>query len=83
MAQWLVRQSCDEQGVELYEVVKDGEALTSVAVHHDADAVSFHGAVRMLRARVIGRLEDPEPVFGFAPDNSDARDFVEMLNAMA
>jgi hypothetical protein len=83
MAHWLVRRTENEDGAEVYEVVRDGEALTSVAVRADADMGGLRAAVLMLRARVIGRLEDPAPVFGYAANNPHARPFVEMLNEAA
>lgn len=78
MAVWGVRV---EQRDDAYrvDVVEDGAYRTGVKLRADAGSMDAVMAVRMLRARVIGRLGDEAPEFFAA--NDDARPFVEMLNA--
>jgi len=78
MAQWLVSFNPDPPEYEATRM-NDG-ASVRVPMTRD-DTIGYWNAARMLRARVIGRWEDNQPVFAARADNVESVRFAEMLNA--
>lgn len=77
MAQWLVTYHADPPQ---YEATRNDGASVRVPLTRD-DVSSYRAAALMLRARVIGRWEDTQPVFAARADNIESVRFAEMLNA--
>lgn len=77
---WLVKRVIGDEG-ETYDVMRDGERVLGVSIKGNEDVGTYRAAALCLRANVIRRLEDPEPVFAVDAGDETAVSFVEMLNA--
>jgi hypothetical protein len=77
MAVWLISFNHDPPQYEATR--EDGVASVRVPLTRD-DWRGYFDAARMMRARVIGRWEDAQPVFAAHADNLESVRFAEMLN---
>jgi hypothetical protein len=77
MAQWLIRFQPDPP---VYEAHKDENTVARVEIKAH-DTMAFWRAAQMMRANIVRRFEDTEPVFAAHADDQEAVAFAEMLNA--
>lgn len=72
----------NKRGVEVdrYELFVDDQYVTGVDVPASPDMDWYRIAAKRVRANLIARHDDPNPLFGAQPDEPSALVFAEMLN---
>mgnify|MGYP000527663180 CR=1 FL=1 len=78
MAVWIVTFQADPPR---YEVSRDGQYATGQTIPERADSLAYWRAAQAIKANVIRRYDDPEPVFAANSNEPEAVAFAEMLNA--
>jgi hypothetical protein len=85
MALYTVRKTVEtnKRGIEVqrYELFADDRYVTGLDIPAQVNMDWYRVAAMRVRANILNRHDDPEPIFGAAPDEQSAYAFAEMLNA--